>query len=206
MFCSWQRVGFPFNSWCLNPERRKLNHPVEQNRALIKSPDVSSIAVGNPSTPRNQPSHRNVLRRNKQLRQLEMDAHLLRRLRREAAEPAQLSAGKVGEGGTKKSRINTTEESRAGPVLRLNVSFPTQPHFPINRARFVRGELSGLVLPTCNIVSTCKEETVVVLHKGLCWWDQSCPELAFVLRTGWHICTIPALQLFPWFQRSKVGY
>lgn len=68
-----------------------------------------------------------------------MDAHLLRRLLREAAEPAQLSARKVGEGGTKESRIDTTEESRAGPVLRLNVSFLAQPYFPINRARFSGG-------------------------------------------------------------------
>lgn len=38
----------------------------EQKRELIKSPTINSDGVGNPSTPRNQPSHRNVLQRKKQ--------------------------------------------------------------------------------------------------------------------------------------------
>jgi len=70
----------------LNPKRRKLNHNVEQNRELIKSPNINSVAVGNPSTPRNQPSHRNVLQRKKKLRQLEIDSHLLLKLLLEAAK------------------------------------------------------------------------------------------------------------------------
>lgn len=59
---------------------------MEENWELIKSLNINSVAVGNPSTPCNQPTHRNVLQRKNKRHQSEIDSHLLLQLLPEAAE------------------------------------------------------------------------------------------------------------------------
>lgn len=151
MFCLWQGDDFSFNSWCLNSERRKLDHNVEQNRELIKSPTINSVAVGNPSTPRNQPSHRNVLQRKKQA------TSVRNRLPPSAPTPTRSSRARGAvlkcteswgeEGGTEKSKINTKDEPKAGPALgtifRLKVSFLTQRYWGLAEP-ILPGGVSGV--------------------------------------------------------------